>query len=64
MAAKYAAVNAKVEYIAWVEEELIPLLIDAYGKPARYWRQAAKNAEQSVDKLVGNLKVHMRKSWS
>ncbi|KAH4936480.1 hypothetical protein HBI39_113120 [Parastagonospora nodorum] len=51
MPAKYAAVKAQLEYTVWVEEELIPLLIDAYGKPARYWRQAAKNAEQSVDKL-------------
>jgi len=64
MAAKYAALNAKVEYIAWVEEELIPLLIDAYGKPVRYWRQAAKNAEQSVGKLVSDLVSHTRQSRS
>jgi hypothetical protein len=62
MAIQSAADNRRVWYTQWVEKELIPLLMNAYGYPAKYWRQAAKNAEQNLDALVSILGSCARQS--
>ncbi|KAL5116318.1 hypothetical protein ACEQ8H_005776 [Pleosporales sp. CAS-2024a] len=45
------ATPEEVEYSQWLEEELIPLLIEAYGYDSQYWYQAAKDAEKKLHYL-------------
>jgi hypothetical protein len=55
MATESNAVTIGAEYTQWMEDELIPVLVTAFGKDADYWREVAKRAKKHIYMLVSSL---------
>lgn len=55
MAAKSDTVKTDGDYNQWLEEELVPILVDAFGQDAEYWREVARGAKRYIDMLVSEM---------
>jgi hypothetical protein len=55
MAAESNAITIDAEFTQWMDEELIPVLITAFGKDADYWQEVTQRAKKHIYILVSSL---------